>query len=59
MWRFVIMMLLADRVGSEITLGVARAEDVGHAQGVVETLLREQRRTQLDAEDDLNVLDIA
>jgi putative ABC transport system permease protein len=43
----------------EITLGVARAEDVGYVQGEVEALLRERHRIQPGAEDDFNVRNIA
>ncbi len=43
----------------DITLGVARAEDVAYVQGEVEALLRQRHRIQPGQEDDFSVRNIA
>ena len=43
----------------EITLGVARAEDVGYVQGEVEALLRQRHRIQPGEDDDFSVRNIS
>ncbi len=44
---------------NQITLGVARAEDLAYVQEQVEVLLRQQHKIQLGAEDDFSVRNIA
>jgi len=43
----------------QITLGVARAEDLDYVQGEVEALLRQRHRIQAGEDDDFNVRNIA
>ena len=43
----------------QITVGIARAEDVSYAQGEIEGLLRQRHKIQPGAEDDFTVRNIA